>query len=585
MQLKLSTFTTEPHTTYGASFMVIAPEHPIVLDLVKGTKYEKDAKEFIKKCKKFRIEDPTNLEKQKEGFFIGRYVINHLNGRKMPLFIANFAIMDYGTGIVKCTPTHDQRDFEFAKKYDLGFYPVIDPPEYIIDPKKMGRAYTNLSEGKMVNAGKFTGMDANKARKAVADYTVKIGHGRKTIQYKMRDWLISRQRYWGTPIPIIYCESCGAVPVPEKDLPVLLPEKVKFGKGNPLETNKKFLEVKCPSCGKKGKRETDTMDTFFDSSWYFLRYCDNENSKKPFGESKVKYWSPVDQYIGGAEHATMHLMYARFFVKALRDLGFLEFDEPFKKLFNQGMLHGEDGVVMSKSRGNVVLPEEISKKYGIDTARFFLISIASPNKDIQWSEEGIEGSSKFVKKVVEFSKNVGKKKSNPNSNSMLEHKSNKAIKEITEHIENFEYNLAVIKLREFFNYIENKNVQSKEVFEIFLKLLSPFCPHVTEELWESLGNKSFLSLETWPSYDEKKIDERFDKEEKMVDKLVSDINHIKKLTGQFKAKVYVYVLPNEVEIYGDVSDIELFAVNDKEKYDPENKSKKVRPGRPGIYLE
>ncbi|MFH1500486.1 MAG: leucine--tRNA ligase [archaeon] len=579
MNMKLSSFTTMPHTTYGASFMVIAPEHPIVLELVKGTKYEKDAKKFIEKCKRFRIEDPTNTDKQKEGFFIGRYVKNHLNDRKMPLFIANFAIMDYGTGIVKCTPTHDQRDFEFAKKYDLGFYPVINPPGKKLDPKKMNQAYTDLSVGTMVNAGKFSGMDAAKAKEAVADYTVEIGHGKKTVNYKLKDWLVSRQRYWGTPIPIIYCAKCGVVPVPEKDLPVKLPEKVKFGKGNPLATNEEFVNVKCPNCKGGARRETDTMDTFFDSSWYYMRYADNKNTKEPLDKKKIGYWLPVDQYIGGAEHACMHLLYARFFTKALRDLGYVKFNEPFTRLFNQGMLHGSDGYVMSKSRGNVVLPEEISKKYGIDTARLFLMSIASPDKDIGWSDKGIQGSMRFINKVISYfdTVKIGK------SSERIESKFNKTVKEVTEDIEIFRYNFAIIKIRELFDSLSEK--ESKDILAGFLKLLHLFCPHITEELWNKLGNKKLLSSECWPKFDEKKIEEKFDKQEEAVDKLRQDINNIKRILNKQESKTYVYVLPKEIEFYKDLEGITVYSVSDKNKYDPENKAKKAKPGKPAIFIE
>ncbi|MEE9525309.1 MAG: leucine--tRNA ligase [Candidatus Woesearchaeota archaeon] len=539
MNLKLKTFTTEPHTTYGASFMVLAPEHPLVLELVKGTKYEKEAKNFIKKCKRFRIEDPTNTEKQKEGFFIGKYVLNHLNRRKMPLYIANFAIMDYGTGIVKCTPTHDQRDYEFAKKYDLGFYPVIEPPNEKLDPKKMKQAYTDLTVGKMVDAGKFTGMDAKEAKIAVADYTVKIGHGEKTVNYKLRDWLVSRQRYWGTPIPVIHCAKCGLVPVSEKDLPILLPEKVKFGEGNPLLSSKEFVEVKCPTCKGDARRETDTMDTFYDSSWYFLRYCDNKNKKAPFDKKKVKYWMPVDQYIGGAEHACMHLIYARFFTKALRDLKYVNFDEPFTKLFNQGMLHGDDGHVMSKSRGNVVLPEEVGDKYGIDTARFFLMSIASPDKDLEWSDQGIEGSARFMKRLFAYfdSVKIGK------SSKKVESKLNKAIKGVTEDIEEFRYNLAIIKIRELFDALEEE--VSKKTLENFLKLLHPFCPHFTEEFWEKIGNKPFITLAGWPKYDESKIDLKAEEIEKFIEGVVGDVRRVLKLVGNDKPEEIILFVSNE----------------------------------------
>jgi len=383
----------------------------------------------------------------------------------------------------------------------------------------------------------------------------------------------------------------GIVPVHEKDLPIKLPEKVKFGKGNPLATNEKWVNIKCPKCKGKAKRETDTMDTFFDSSWYYLRYCDNKNKKLSFDKKKVEYWMPIDQYIGGEEHACMHLIYARFFTKALRDLGFLKFDEPFLKLFNQGMLHGEDGFVMSKSRGNVVLPEEISKKYGIDAARLFLLSIASPDKDVEWSETGIEGSFRFIKKVIDYFEKV----KTGNSDEKTESKLNKTIKEVTNLIEGFNYNLAIIKIRSLFESFREEI--NKDSLEIFLKLLHPFCPHITEELWIKRGGKGFISLSSWPKADEKKINDKFEKEEELIEGIIRDVNNIVKIIkdkGNSVSKLYLYTLPDEVNFYADNAKsiekrtnlkVKTFAVNDKNKHDPEDKSKKAKPGKPGIYLE
>ncbi len=578
-------FTTRPDTIYGVTFMVISAQHPKLKGIVTKEQ-KKEVEKFLKKIKSVSEKELEELEK--EGVFTGSYAINPINGEKIPVYAGNFVITDYGCGMVMGVPAHDQRDFEFAEKYNLPIKVVVEPKDFEIYERKqqLPRAYTG--EGFLVNSGEFNGLESRKASEKITKHFENKKQGRKAIQYKLRDWLVSRQRYWGTPIPVIYCDKCGIVPVSEKDLPIKLPINVKFRKGNPLATNKKFLEVKCVKCNGKAKRETDTMDTFFDSSWYFLRYLDPKNNKKAFGEKKAKYWMPVDQYIGGAEHATMHLIYARFFTKALRDLGFLEFDEPFIRLFNQGMLHGSNGFVMSKSKGNIVLPEEISKKYGIDTARFFLVSVASPDKDIQWSEKGISGSLRFITKVMEYFKNIKQGK----SNARVEHKLNKTIKEVTEDIENFQHNLAVIKIREFFTSLP-ENI-SKNVLEKFLKILNPFCPHITEELWQKLGNKSFISLQKWPIADEKKIDERFEKQEQEVKKLIEDINQIAKLLKKKPKKVFVYTLPNEKQIYQENIneikkrigiDAEIYAVNDKNKYDPENKSKKVKPGRPGIYIE
>ena len=398
---------------------------------------------------------------------------------------------------------------------------VISSSDRELKGEKMQRAY--VEEGIMINSGDFDGTPNREATEAIANFAEEKKWGKRTTHYKLKDWLVSRQRYWGTPIPIIYCEKCGILPVPEKDLPVLLPEKVTFGEGNPLETNKEFLNTTCPKCKAKAKRETDTMDTFFDSSWYYLRYTDSKNSKEPFAKEKIKYWMPVNQYIGGAEHACMHLIYARFFTKALRDLKFLKFDEPFKKLFNQGMLHGDDGFVMSKSRGNVVLPEEVSEKHGIDTARFFLVSIASPDKDLEWSDAGIEGSSRFINKVMNYFDAIKISE----TSKKLESKLHKAIKGITEDIDNFKYNLAVIKLRELFDAMELE--VGKETLESSLKLLHPFCPHITEELWEKIGNKPFISLASWPKYDESKIDLKAEAMENIVMATKDDIRSVLKL--------------------------------------------------------
>jgi leucyl-tRNA synthetase len=578
-------FTTRPDTIYGVTFMVVSAQHPKLRELVTKQQ-KKEVESFLKKIKSTSEKDLEELEK--EGVFTGSYAINPLTNEKVPVYAGNFVIAEYGSGMVMAVPAHDQRDFEFAKKYRIPIKVVIKPSSYLLDSKKISRAYTD--EGTLVNSGNFNGLNSIDAIEEITKHLQKNKLGKKTLQYKLRDWLISRQRYWGTPIPVVYCDKCGVVPVHEKDLPIKLPEKVRFGIGNPLETNKEFVNTKCPKCKGKSKRETDTMDTFFDSSWYFLRYCDNKNNKEPFKKEKVKYWMPIDQYIGGAEHACMHLIYARFFTKALRDLGFIKIDEPFTKLFNQGMLHGEDGHVMSKSRGNVVLPEEVSRKYGIDTARLFLVSVASPDKDIRWSEKGIEGSLRFIKKIFDYFEKlkIGK------TPSKIESKLNTTILEVTKDIEEFNYNLAVIKLRSLFDSFEN---ESKKTLETFLKLLHPFCPHITEELWSKLKNKKFLSLEKWPVADKTKINKKFEEQEKIIEKLSEDINNIVRIVkdkGQKVSKAYIYTIPKEKNLYFEEIntikkktnlDINIYAVNDKNKYDPENKSQKAKPGKPAIYLQ
>jgi len=429
---KWSVFTTRPDTIYGVTFMVVSVQHPKLMELVSD-KQKKQVERFLKKIKSVSEKEMEELEK--EGVFTGDYAVNPVNGEKVPVYAGNFVVADYGSGMVMAVPGHDQRDFEFAKKYNLPVKEVIRGG----DIKQ--RAYVN--EGIMINSGKFNGMNSKKAIDEITSFLAKKKLGKKTINFKLRDWLISRQRFWGTPIPVVYCDKCGIVPVSEKDLPVKLPDKIKLGKGNALETAKTWLSVKCPKCGGRGRRETDTLDTFVNSSWYYLRYCDSNNKTKIFDKRKTNYWCPVDMYIGGKEHACMHLIYIRFYTKFLRDLGLLKINEPAVRLFNQGMLHGPDGEKMSKSKGNVVLPETVSKKYGIDTARLFLVSVASPDKDIDWSEKGIQGSLKFVRKVVDYFGRVKFGK----SSARVESKVNKGIKEISEDIENLRYNLGVIKLK------------------------------------------------------------------------------------------------------------------------------------------
>ncbi|MBI2044575.1 leucine--tRNA ligase [Candidatus Pacearchaeota archaeon] len=571
-------FTTRPDTVFGVTFMVVSAQHSKLYEIVSA-KQKKEVDEFLRKIRSTKQEDMDKLEK--EGVFTGSYAINPMNNEKIPIYAGNFVVADYGSGMIMAVPAHDQRDFEFAKKYNLKIKEVISGGDIAKE------AYTGA--GKLINSKEFNDLDSEEAKEHIIKALEYKKLGKKTVQYKLRDWLVSRQRYWGTPIPMVYCAKCGIVPVPEKDLPVKLPEKVKFGKGNPLETDEKWVNVKCPKCGKLGRRETDTMDTFFDSSWYYLRYCDNKNKKKPFDKKKVDYWMPLDQYIGGAEHAVMHLIYARFFIKVLRDMKMLNVSEPFAKLFNQGMLHGEDGFVMSKSRGNVVLPEEISGKYGIDTARIFLMSMAFPDKDIQWSDSGIEGSYRFVKKFSEgvLSLKLGK------SSNRLESKVNKTIKNVTEDIMEFRYNIAIIKLRQLYYFIEQSVEVSRKDLESFLKMLSIYAPHICEELWRKLENKKLISLADWPFADEGKIDANFEREEELVESLVNDLNNVKKFVENAK-KAYAYIIPQDLGAYaGNFKEIEkrinlrlsIFAVNDSKKYDPQGKSKKAKPGKPGIYLE
>ena len=652
-----STFTTRPDTIYGVTFMVVSAQHQKLMELVTE-KQKAEVEKFVKKLKS--VSEKKLEDMDKEGVFTGSYAINPITNEKIPVYAGNFVVADYGSGMVMAVSAHDQRDFEFAKKYSLPIKLVIEPLEkqdfnIIIndnDPSEIAQKVRKLSyyneqvspeeksysvkqqfknqikdyvsdksileqsnnfiieyphnkqviditgayigEGILINSGRFNGLNNRKAIDEITKYLEDKKLGKKTINYKLRDWLISRQRYWGTPIPMIYCNKCGIVPVPEKDLPVILPKDVKFGKGNPLATNAKFVNVRCPKCRGNARRETDTMDTFFDSSWYFLRFADNKNKKEPFDKNKVKYWLPVDQYIGGAEHAVMHLMYARFFVKFLRDSDFVKIDEPFTKLFNQGMLHGADGRKMSKSFGNIINPIEMIEKYGADSLRLNLMSLASPDKDSNWSDKGMESSYKFINKVFEYFNKIKIGKSNLKTESNI----NKTIKEITSDIDNFRYNLGIIKIRRLFESLEQEKEVSKKDIESFLKLLHPFCPHITEELWSKLKNKTFISLEKWPVADESKINEKFEQEEKMLNQLISDISNIIKIIKEKQNKeakrVFIYVIPKEKNIYSssiqEISRrtnfrVKIFAVNDVDKYDPQGKSKNSKPGKPALYLE
>lgn len=585
----LSTFTTRCDTIFSVTFLAVAPESPLASELSKGTPQENAVKEFVKKVSKEKIEDRINEKKDKEGVFTGKYAINPATGDRIPVYVSNFAVM-YGTGVVMCD-AHDKRDFRFARKYGIPLKFVISKDGKPIDPKDFEDAYTE--DGLLFNSGEFSGMGNVEALPKMADWIEKKGMGRKTVNYKIKDWMISRQRYWGTPIPVVYCKKCGMVPVPEKELPVLLPEKVDFGSPNPLSENKKFFNTKCPKCGGTAERETDTMGGFVDSSWYFLRYCDSKNTKAPFDRDKVNYWMPVDQYIGGTEHAVMHLIYARFFTKVLKDMGIVNFDEPFTKLFNQGIVY-KDGAKMSKSKGNVVYQTEISDKYGIDTARMFILSVSSPDKQMEWSDKGVEGSFRAINRIIKLGENASARKT---ENKRLDSKINSAVKIVTESIENFEYPKAISAIMSCVDYMQNAKV-SKRDYGTILKLISPFCPHIAEEMWEKIGNKGFVSLAEWPVADESKIDKTFEEQEKAAEKLLEDVNAIalimKSKQGKDAKNVYVYTLPKELEYYKEgveelnknlIFKLTFFAVNDKKKYDPTGKSGKAKPMKPAIYLE
>ncbi|MBI1969144.1 leucine--tRNA ligase [Candidatus Woesearchaeota archaeon] len=537
----IKTFTTRPDTIYSVTFMVIAPEHPLVLKLVKGTTYENEVLAVIEKIRKQSIIERTTPEgKDTIGCFLGKYAVNPANGEKIPIYIANFALVEYGTGIVMAD-AHDQRDFEFARKYAIPLKFVISEDGSPRDPKKATHAYTD--DGILFDSGPFSGMQNREALPRIAEWLEKNKKGKRTVQYKLRDWLISRQRYWGTPIPVLYCSKCGMVPVPEKDLPVELPKNVQFtGRGNPLATVKEFVETKCPKCKGKARRETDTMDTFVDSSWYFLRYCTPKEKEKPFGK-EAEYWMPVDQYIGGIEHAILHLLYARFFTKALRDLGLLRIDEPFQRLLCQGMVI-KDGAKMSKSLGNVVNPETIIDNYGTDTARCFILFAALPEKELDWSDQGVEGCYRFLVRVLKLREAFGKLEARKESNKdrYILSKLHSTIRVVTEHVEHFRFSLALGKIMEFVNALYRYKEQGarKETFqecmETFALLLCPFTPHLAEELWERMGKKAFASLQPWPKFDAKKMDAKAEAQEEFIEGILHDVREVLALTKMQKPK-------------------------------------------------
>ena len=530
-------YTTRPDTIYGVTYMVMAPEHEMVMDLIKDMPQEKNCLEFIEHTKLISEIERTSEETEKEGVFTGRYLINPLNGDRIPLYLGNYVLAEYGTGAIMAVPAHDERDFRFAKKYGLPIKVVIQPDNEKLDPYTMEKAYEGM--GKLVNSDIFNGMGNEEAIINIIEFIEQKGFGRRKINYKIRDWLISRQRYWGAPIPIVYCKNCGVVPVPENELPVILPTEVSFNKKgeSPLLWDKKFVETKCPICGGNAKRETDTMDTFVCSSWYYLRYCDPHNSDAPFNKEDIDYWMPVDQYIGGVEHAILHLLYSRFFIKALYDMGYVSYDEPFTNLLTQGMVL-KDGAKMSKSLGNIVSPEEIIKKYGADTARLFILFASPPEKDLEWSEQGVEGCYRFINRVwriiwefrnifIKADENVKKSlddKSNKESakskktglsaeDKELLYAVNYAVKKVTDDIkERFNFNTAISAIMELVNslYLYKDKVSNnsrnydilREAIEKTIMLLAPFVPHVTEELWVSIGKSGSVHDQAWPSYDE-----------------------------------------------------------------------------------
>jgi len=518
---EIAVFTTRPDTIYGVTYMALAPEHPLVEKLIKGKEQADDVRSFANRVSRLGEIVRTAVDTEKEGLFTGAYCINPLNGETVPVWVTNYVLYEYGTGAVMGVPAHDQRDFDFARKYGLPVRVVVKPKEEELESETMAGAYEE--EGIMVNSGVFDGLPNNKGIEAVTDYLQEKGLGGRRVNYRLRDWLISRQRYWGAPIPIVYCNNCGVVPIPEDQLPVLLPREVAFKPTgqSPLADCPDFLQTSCPNCGDKAKRETDTMDTFMCSSWYYYRYTSPREEKSVWDKARVNRWLPVNQYIGGVEHAVLHLLYSRFFTKVLYDLGLVEVLEPFTNLLTQGMVL-KDGAKMSKSKGNVVSPEDIIKNYGADTARLFILFAAPPERDLEWSDQGVEGCYRFLNRlwrlVAPLADTLPGTPDQLQGNTpdltpeerQMRRLTHQTIKKVTDDIsDRFNFNTAVSAIMELVNGIykykeENGNHKPevlKEAVKNLLLLLAPFAPFITEELWEVIGGEGSIHKQSWPVYD------------------------------------------------------------------------------------
>lgn len=542
----LTVFTTRADTLFGCSFFLLAPESTILKGLVEGTEYEAAVMKVVEDAKKITAVERAQGAKEKHGAFTGRYVVNPVNGDKVPVWVADYIVADYGTGAVMAVPCGDQRDFEFAKKYDLPIVPIIvteDDPLYEQLKDEQGRVVTSVdwdeamaAEGILVQSGKFTGLVGGKhseAEAAVVAELEKMGRGKRKVEYRLRDWLISRQRYWGNPIPAIHCDDCGVVPVPEEDLPVLLPEDIDLAAGETLATHEEFSKCTCPKCGKPARRETDTMDTFTCSSWYYMRYTDPKNAEKPFDKDAVDRFMPVDQYIGGIEHAILHLLYSRFYTKVLRDLGMLSFDEPFTNLLCQGMVLDGHGDVMSKSKGNVVSPESMIARYGADAVRTCILFMAPPDKELLWNEKGLAGIYKFLNRawraVCDLAGKAGDetlfdadaKDDIATAAKKLLRERHRVAAKVEEDFGRNQFNTAISAIMELVNaagsYLRVASpearradaalaAQDAEIAQTIVKLLAPIAPHWAEELWQNvMGNEDSVCEQAWPTFDESLI--------------------------------------------------------------------------------
>lgn len=538
----ITVFTTRADTLFGCSFFVLAPEYAGLEALVAGTEYEKPVMEFAEAAKRVSALERAQGDRDKHGIFTGRYVVNPVNGEKVPIWVADYVVADYGTGAVMAVPCGDQRDFEFARKYDLPIIPIIlseDDPLYPKLKDEQGRVVTEVdwpeayaAEGILVQSGPYTGMVGGKhspAEEAIVAELERSGKGKRSVEFRLRDWLISRQRYWGNPIPAVHCEHCGVVPVPEDQLPVLLPEDIDLAAGETLATHESFINTTCPKCGAPAKRETDTMDTFTCSSWYYMRYTDPHNSELPFDPAKANYWMPVDQYIGGIEHAILHLLYSRFFTKVLRDAGMLDFDEPFTNLLCQGMVLDENGEVMSKSKGNVVSPEEMIAVYGADAVRAAVLFMGPPDKEKLWNEDGLAGMYKFLnrlwRQVYDLVGEAGEdtlyqaagKKSAKELAEELNRERHRLVGKVVEDIERNNFNTAIAAIMELSNAVGNylraasaeERAQDaelaafdRELADVLVELMAPFTPHWAEELWHTpLGHDTSVHEQPWPEFD------------------------------------------------------------------------------------
>ena len=574
----ISCFTTRVDTIFGATYLVLAPEHPYIEEMITKGEASQQLKDFVEKMRKIGRRKRELGELEKEGVFIGKYAINPMTGKKIPIYTSNYVLMEYGSGAIMAVPAHDQRDFEFAKKYNLPITIVIQNPEGSLKEDNLQQAYEQ--EGIVINSGQFNGLSSEEAKERIADYMEKNGIGKRSVQYKLRDWLISRQRYWGAPIPIIYCPECGTVPVPEEELPVMLPENVEFKPTgeSPLRSCEEFVNTVCPRCGHSARREVDTMDTFVDSSWYFLRYLTPGDDKKAFDSQIVNYWLPVDQYIGGVEHAILHLLYSRFITKVFYDLKLLNFKEPFARLFTQGMII-KDGAKMSKSKGNVVSPDELIQKYGTDTMRLYILFIGPPEKDAEWSDRGVEGAYRFLNRLWRIYHNAFTY-STENRNEKMEkelcRRLNYTIKKVTDDMEGgFKFNTAISSIMELCNFLNErlttKDVSKEVILETLEKLvvlIYPFVPHIAEELWNKLSKTgSVMETASWPEYEQRaliqeeielpvqingklraKIKVPYNADDDIVKKIIFKDEKIREKIGQNPVKKFIVVKNKIVNI-------------------------------------